>query len=77
MGIDCPDIRQIVHLGAPDDLETYIEETGRDGRDGNIIFARLLIVKRQNRFCEQSMLDYQQHLIKLIFTSAGLLNVCL
>ena len=60
MGIDCPDIREIVHLGAPADLETYIQETGRGGRDGNITFAKLLTVNRQNRFCEQSMLGYQK-----------------
>ena len=29
MGIDCTDIRQIVHLGPPDDVEGYIQETGR------------------------------------------------
>ena len=61
MGIDCPDIREIVHLGAPADLETYIQETGRGGRDGNITFAKLLTVNRQNRFCEQSMLGYQKN----------------
>ena len=29
MGIDCPDIRQIVHLGPPDDIEGYLQATGR------------------------------------------------
>ena len=42
------------------DLEIYIQETGRGGRDGNITFAKLLTVNRQNRFCEQSMLGYQK-----------------
>ena len=28
MGIDCPDVRQIVHLGPPEDVESYIQETG-------------------------------------------------
>ena len=31
MGVDCQDIRTIIHLGPPDDLESYIQETGRDG----------------------------------------------
>ena len=36
MGVDCADIRQIVHVGLPDDIHSYmyIQETGRAGRDG-------------------------------------------
>ena len=59
MGIDCPDVRHIIHFGAPDDIESYIQETGRGGRDGNFASATLYIVNHQNRYCEQSMLQYQ------------------
>ena len=32
LGVDCPDIRKIIHLGAPEDAESYIQATGRDGK---------------------------------------------
>ena len=28
MGVDCPDVRQIIHWGVPDDAEIYVQETG-------------------------------------------------
>ncbi len=42
MGIDCKDVRQIVHVGLPDDVSSYIQETGRAGRDGLLSNAILL-----------------------------------
>lgn len=35
MGLDCPNIRRIIHWAPPDDVESYLQETGRAGRDGN------------------------------------------
>ena len=42
MGVDCPDVRQIVHVGPPDDVSSYMQETGRAGRDGLVSVVTLL-----------------------------------
>ena len=56
MGIDCPDVHQVVHIGFP--IESYIQETGQAGRDGELSLANLLKTKCTNRCIEKSMNDY-------------------
>lgn len=43
MGIDKANVRTIIHLHLPQNLENYYQETGRAGRNGEKAFAILLI----------------------------------
>ncbi len=61
MGIDKPDIRYVIHFNVPGDLESYFQEIGRAGRDGNPAYAVLLYHASDERiqhfFIDQSRPD--------------------
>ena len=46
MGLDCPIIRRVIHWGPPDIIESYLQETGRAGRDGLSSKATLFFSKK-------------------------------
>lgn len=45
LGVDIPDVRRIIHWGLPSNLEEYVQEAGRAGRDGKPAQAILYVGK--------------------------------
>ncbi|KJD32929.1 ATP-dependent DNA helicase RecQ [Tamlana nanhaiensis] len=42
MGIDKPDVKTVIHINLPESIESYFQEAGRAGRNGNKAFAVIL-----------------------------------
>ena len=57
LGVDCSDVRQVVSFGLPR-IESYIQETGRAGRDDLPSLATLIRKPMSGRIIESSMREY-------------------
>ena len=58
MGLDCPNIRRIIYWGPANDIEQYLQETARAGRDGLPSVATLHTVDLVSHKIEESMKEY-------------------
>ena len=58
MGVDIKGLYNVINYGPPSDLESYVQEMGRAGRDGKNSEALLMFHGRQLRQCAPEMLNY-------------------
>ena len=42
MGINCTNVIESIHFGAPRSMEAYVQESWRIGRDGSLSISRIL-----------------------------------
>lgn len=50
MGIDKPNIRSTIHMNMPSSLESFVQESGRVGRDGKLAISFLLFNQQRLKY---------------------------
>ena len=58
MGLDCLCVREIIHWGPSEDIDMYVQEIGRAGRDGELAVATLFWRPSDQQNTSKSMMDY-------------------
>ncbi|MBB1139694.1 ATP-dependent DNA helicase RecQ [Myroides sp. WP-1] len=69
MGIDKKNVRNVIHLQLPENLENYYQEAGRAGRDESKAFASLLLSPSEPKtvedWCKENIFD--KAFLKLVY----------
>lgn len=81
MGVDCPDVHQVISLGSPSNWESYVQETGCAGCHNKPSFAALIKKASTGRYIERTMLEYLSNKLccqrdNLMITNIHFLDHC-
>lgn len=57
MGIDKANVKTVIHIQLPENLENYYQEAGRGGRDGQKAFAVLLLAPSDIKATQSQFID--------------------